>query len=287
MSTDAHDTRSWPARLGVKPGDTIQLMADLTRMAWNARRAGKRFHAAELLDTFADAVGPSGTVLVPAYNFDLRDGDAFDVRRTRSISGALANAAIDHPRFNRTPHPLHSFAVCGAGTEELLRSTEKSSFGPESPFAFLLARKAILIAIDLSLNDAVTFAHYSEETTGVPYRSHQPLRIRYTDANGDNADRTFSLYTKKPGHHMDFTQLEYMAEHDGALTHVDLDGSHAFRLELPWVHSVVEHDIRANNAARIHRFKWSWWLKDHTRSLLRTFGIRTRQERTAHAARTA
>ena len=262
-------------------------MADLTRVAWHARRAGKRFSPAAFLDVFADAVGPTGTVLVPTYNFDLRDGDAFDLRHTRSISGALANAAIDHTRFRRTPHPLHSFAVCGAGADELVHSPEKSSFGPGSPFAFLLAHKATLLAIDLPLNDAVTFAHYTEEATGVPYRLHRPIRIRYTDAGGQTGDKTFALYAKKPGHHMDFTQLEHMAEHDGAISRFDLDGSRAFRLDLSWVHSVVEHDIRANKARRFHRFAWSSWLKDHTKNLLRRFGIRTRQERTAHAARTA
>ncbi len=273
--------------MGVKPGDTIQLMADLTRVAWNTRRVGTRFSADGFLNAFADAVGPTGTVLVPTYNFDLREGDAFDVRRTRSISGALANAAIDHPRFRRTPHPLHSFAVTGAGSDALIRSTEKSSFGPASPFAYLLEHKATLIAIDLPLNDAVTFAHFTEEATGVPYRRHRPIRVRYTGPDGITGDRIFSLYAKKPGHHMDFTRLEYMAEHDGAIKHIDLEGSKALRLELPWIHSMVEHDIRMNNARSIHHFRWSWWMKDHMKELLRTFGIRTRQERTVHAARTA
>ncbi len=287
MTATGHDLSTWPMRLGVKPGDTIQLMADLTRVAWNARRAGQRFSADGFLNAFADAVGPTGTLLVPTYNFDLHDGDAFDIRHTRSISGALANAAIQHPRFKRTPHALHSFAVTGAGTERLVDSEEPSSFGPGSPFAFLLERKAALIAIDLPLNDAITFAHFTEEATGVPYRHHRLMRIRYTGTDGHTGDRTFSLYAKKAGHHMDFSQLEYMAEHDGAITNHDLNGSKAFRLDLPWVHSIIEHDIRSNDARRIHEFRWNWWLRDHTKSVLRTFGIRTRQQRTAHAARTA
>lgn len=278
---------AWPTRLGVKPGDTVQLMADLTRFAWNVRRVGERFSADGFLSAFADAVGPTGTILVPTYNFDLRDGDAFDIRRTRSISGALANAALDHSRYRRTPHPLHSFAVSGAHADDLVRSQEQGSFGPGSPFAFLLERKAVLIAIDLPLNDVLTFVHFTEERTGVPYRSHRPIRIRYTGEDGSTNDRTFTLFAKKPGHHMDFSSLEYMAEHDGAIEHGELDGSRFIRLELPWVHGVVEHDIRQNKARRIHQFRWSWWLRDHAKGVLRTFGIRTRQERTAHAARTA
>ena len=273
--------------MGVRPGDTIQLMADVTRMAWNARRAGQPSPVEGLLDAFVDAVGPTGTLLVPTYNFDLHDGDAFDIRQTRSISGVLANAAIQHPRFKRTPHALHSFAVTGEGTENLVNSNEPSSFGPGSPFAFLLHRKASLIAIDLPLNDAITFAHFTEEATSVPYRHHRPIRLRYTGTDGNTSERTFSIYAKRPGHHLDFSQLEYMAAHDGAITHHDLNGSKAFRLSLPWVHTIIEHQIRSNDERRFHEFRWSWWLRDHTKNLLRTFGFRTRQERTAHAARTA
>ena len=200
MIGEGTDIRTWPGRLGVKPGDTVQLMADLTRIAWNARRAGGRFSTAAFLDSFAEAVAPGGDILVPAYNFDLRSGDAFDLRGTPSISGALANAALGHAGYRRTPHPLHSFAVRGAHAEQLAASKEPGSFGPSSPFAFLLERKAVLLAIDLPLNDALTFVHFTEERMKVPYRAHRSLRIRYTGANGRTAGRVFSIYAKRPGH---------------------------------------------------------------------------------------
>ena len=273
--------------MGVQAGDTIQLMADVTRMAWNARRAGGRFSATELLTAFADAVGPTGTVLVPTFNFDLRDGDAFDVRRTRSISGALANAALDHDRYQRTPHPLHSFAVSGAHAIDLAASMEQGSFGPASPFAFLLERKSFLIAIDLPLNDALTFVHFTEEVTSVPYRTHRSMRMRYTDRDGKNSDRTFTVFAKKPGHHIELSALEPLLEKAGALTRGEVDGSRFIRIDLSKAHEVIAHDITSNKARCIHQFRWSWWLRDHAKDLLRTFGIRTRQERTAHAARTA
>lgn len=273
--------------MGVKPGDTIQLMADLTRMAWNARRAGRRFKASQLLSTFADAVGPSGDVLVPTFNFDLRDGDEFDIKRTRSISGALANAALEHERFQRTPHALHSFAVTGAHAEQLVSSPESGSFGPRSPFALLLEQKGILIGIDLPLNDALTFVHFTEERTGVPYRSHKTIRIHHTGTDGKTEDRTFSVYAKGPGHHMELSALEPLLEKAGALARGEVDGSRFLRLDLSRAHDVIAHDITTNKARSIHQFRWSWWLRDHAKGVLRTFGIRTRQERTAHAARTA
>ncbi len=273
--------------MGVKPGDTIQLMADLTRVAWNARRADKRFNAEEFLTAFADAVGSRGDLLIPAFNFDLRDGDAFDIKRSRSISGALANAAIDHERFQRTPHALHSFAVTGAHADQQVTSDEPGSFGPRSPFAFLLAQKGTLIAINLPLNDALTFVHFTEEKVGVPYRSHKMIRIRYTGTDGKTGERTFSVYAKGPGHHIELSALEPLLEKAGALTRGEVGGSRFIRVDLSKAHEVIAHDITANKARSIHQFRWNWWLRDHAKGVLRTFGIRTRQERTAHAARTA
>lgn len=266
------DVATWPERLGVRSGDTIQLMADLTRMAWHARREGQRFEPAALLDAFLQAVGPRGTLLVPTYTFDLRDGDAFDVRNTPSISGALATAALAHPAFRRTAHPLHSFAVAGAGAAELLQRDERSSFGKASPFGYLYDHRGTLLAIDLPLDDALTFVHFVEEREGVRYRRHRSLRFRYTDANGRSSEQRYSLYAKKPGHHMAFAGIEHALRAAGALTSGAVDGSSWSRADLVATYAVVAADIRDVCAGGIHRFRWKWWFRDQLRKVLRTLG---------------
>lgn len=280
------DLRSWPARLGVSPGDTVQLMADVTRLALLFRRARMPFHPADLLDAFADAVGPSGTVLVPTYTFDLEDGAVFDVRRTGSISGALAMAALAHPRFVRTPHPLHSFAVAGAHAHELAASNEAGSFGPRSPFAFLQEHRARLIAIDLRLDDALTYVHYVEQQVGVPYRRHRTLTFDHVTADGERKPRRFTMYAKRPGYHMRFQGLDELLLGGGALRVVMLDGARVQVLDLASAHGLIAGDIRGNRARRIHAFRWSWWARDVLKALLRTFGIRRGLTRTTHAAGT-
>jgi aminoglycoside N3'-acetyltransferase len=242
-------------------------MADLTRLALLFRRAGAVFRPADLLDAFADAVGPSGNVLVPTYTFDLEDGAAFDVRRSGSISGVLAMAALAHPRFMRTPHPLHSFAVCGADAAVLAASTEKGSFGPASPFAFLRTRKARLIAIDLRLDDALTYVHHVEECVGVPYRKQRTMRFAYTDAIGVAGRSAFTIYTKRPGHHMRFEGLDRALHDAGAAQVLALDGTKVLVVDLGAAHAVIERDIRANAARGIHEFRWSWWTRDVLKGL--------------------
>lgn len=276
----------WPVVLGVRSGDTIQLMADVTRMAWAYRRAGSRFDASGFLSGFVDAVGPQGNVLVPTFNFDLRSGDRFDVRRTRSISGALANAALDHSSFRRTQHPLHSFAVAGHDAFGLIESRHKGSFDEGSPFAFLLRSRATLITIDLPLNDSLTFVHYVEQRERVSYRRSRTLRLAYTDADGREEERTYEWFAKKPGHINAFGGLDRALIGADACNVIDTGGSQVLKVDLPKTYEVISKDIRENAARSIHRFSWKVWYIDVVKGVLRRFGLRTGKERLAHAART-
>lgn len=260
------------------------LMADLMRIGWRARRYSGTFDVNALLDAFRAAV-EAGTLLVPTYTFDLPDGASFDRRSTATISGALGSAALAHPAFGRTPHPLHSFAVAGAGAAELMASTEPGSFGPGSPFAFLYRHRGLLVTLDLPVNNALTFAHFVEEQERVPYRIPRRMSFRYTDLDGRTDLRTFTIQAKKPGHHMDFTPMETALEQAGALRRGVVDGTKWIVVDLWKAYPVIAADLRAGGPSSVHRFRWSWWLRDVLKAGLRTFGVRTGRERLGHAAR--
>lgn len=287
MSAAGHTTASWAALLDIQRNSTVVLMADITRLAWRTRRAGERFSGTEFLDGFVHAVGPGGTVLVPTFNFDLKNGDMFDVRRTRSLSGALAQQALEHAAFQRTGHPLHSFAVAGQGAAELLANVPLSSFDRASPFGFMHRAQAVLYGIDLPLDDLLTFAHYVEEQETVPYRRAVELWIRYTDRQGSTQRQRFVRYAKKAGHTNRFAPLEKALLNAGALTYVDVTGSRVARIDLAKAYAVIADDIKSNDARGIHEFSRELWLRDVLKSMLSLFGLRTTKERTAHAARTA
>lgn len=277
---------AWAAALGVRPGDTVQLMADVTRLAWAGHRAGRRFDLGAFLGGFVEAVGPEGNVLVPTFNFDLRSGDAFDVRNTRSTSGALAHAAMAHPAFRRTSHPLHSFAVAGADTGRLCAAEQKGSFDAQSPFAFLLEKHGVLYALDLPLDDALTFVHFVEQCEGVPYRKMRTLDIRCTDAQGRWAVRKVELFAKRSGHVNTFGQVEGLLREAGALNKLEVAGTSVLRVDLAKAYPVIADDIRLNHARSIHHFSFRTWCADVLRPVLRTLRLRTAKERLAHAART-
>ncbi len=278
---------SWAALLNIERNSTVVLMADITRLAWHARRAGGRFNGTEFLDGFREAVGPGGTVLVPTFNYDLRNGDAFDVRRTRSISGALAQQALEHPMFQRTGHPLHSFAVAGQGGAELLADVPFSSFDRASPFGYMHSARAVLYGIDLPLDDLLTFAHYVEEQETVPYRRSTDFWVEYTDRDGSTQRQRFVRYAKKAGHTNRFAPLENALLTAGALTYMEVTGARVARIDLAKAYAVIADDIKRNGARSIHTFSRELWLRDMLKNMLAIFGIRTTKERTAHAARTA
>lgn len=280
--------QEWPHRMGVAQGDTVMLMADVTRLAWMLRRKGTDFTPALLLDHFLKAVGPSGTILVPTFNHDLVSGDAFDVRHSPTITGALGQAALGHPAFRRTSNALHSFAVAGAGANELLTANEPSSFGPGSPFAFMRDHAAKIVSIDLPVTYALTYIHHVEEIEAVPYRRWREISIRYTDGNGHTADRIFRLYAKRPGHMNSTARLEVLLMEANALHTGQIEGLAYSLVDVTLLHSLLERDIRSSKARSIHEFSWERWLRDGLRPILRG-KERTRSDRALdeYAARTS
>ncbi len=261
------DLRSWPAKMGVAPGDRILLMADVTRLAWSFRKANARFKPEDLIDAFLALLGPEGTLIVPTFNFDLQPGENFDLRRTPTITGALGNAALAHHAFARTGNALHSFAVAGALRSEFLAIDPTSSFGLRSPFALLNDHAFRVIAIDMPLEPAFSYVHHVEERMNVWYRKLKRITIRYTERDGRTLDREFELFAKRPGFVNDFKELEPLL--GDALAQRTIDGSNVLIVDLRKAHPVIENDIRNNRARRIVRFRWKWWLRDQLRPLLK------------------
>jgi len=281
------DITTWPARCGVQQGMIVLLMADLTRMAWRARKARVDFSPGLLLDAFLAAVGPAGTILVPTYNFDLQDGETYDPACTPPITGALGVAALAHPAFHRTGHPLHSFAVAGAHAEDHVRADDPSSFGPSSVFALLRMESALQVVLDLPLNDALTYVHHVEELEGVPYRRWRSERIRVQGDHGLTRTHEIRRFAKKPGHTNELHALEPLLLAAGALQHVSVDGNAATTVDLAAAHEVIATDIRTNGARHIHRFSWERWIRDILRPFLKRGPSRSAKAIEPHAARPA
>lgn len=199
---------------GVSVGDTLLIHSNIKRTFKRYLRAGHKLTPEDILASFLTAVGPSGTLLLPLFNFDFTKGTPFDFLTTPSYMGVLTETARRHPEAVRTGHPIYSFAAIGAKAEEFQGTNNVSGYGGDSPFAMLKKLNGKIAVLDLPDQNSMTFYHHIEEMCNVPYRYHKTFTGQYSDANGNTSSRTYSLFVR------DIPK--------GVLTHVDPAG------ELMW-----------------------------------------------------
>jgi len=257
----------WPSRLGLQRGQNVLLAVDVTRLAWRHRRSGAAHVPGLLLDAFRTALGPEATILVPAFNHDLRDGERYDPDRTEPITGALALVACRHDGFRRTHHPLHSFAVAGAAQDRFMALDDPSSFSAGSPFALMKAMSFTVVAIDLDFDHAFSYFHHVEELEQVPYRRWREYSIDYGGL-GDHRPRSFRLFAKRWGYANRLRDLRPLLEEAGAFRSMELDGSPVITVDIMKAHPIIVHDIRENKARSLVHFTWRNWLRDAMRTVL-------------------
>jgi aminoglycoside 3-N-acetyltransferase len=186
-------TAAW-ARAGIARGDVVLLHSSAKRTLLTHRLTRQA-----LLDSFLDAVGPTGTLLLPLFNFDFTRGVPFDIRRTPSQTGALSEAGRLHPGAVRTGHPIYSFAAIGARAQEFSGVCNRSGYGPDSPFGMLHAMDGKIAVLDLEDQHAMTFYHYVEEMRDAPYRYFKAFTGTYFDAAGVPSIETCRLFVRDIG----------------------------------------------------------------------------------------
>jgi aminoglycoside 3-N-acetyltransferase len=175
---------------GIEPGDTVLIHSSLKRTLQAHQTTPEA-----VMQSFLDAVGPTGTVLFPLFNFDFTKGVPFDIRTTPSQMGALTEAARLHPEAVRSGHPIYSFAVIGQQAQSF-DVDNYSGYGPDSPFAILRRLNGKIAVLDLSDLNSMTFYHHIEEMHAIPYRFHKQFSGQYTDANGYTDERTYGLFVR-------------------------------------------------------------------------------------------
>lgn len=189
-----------PKCWGLKKGDVVLLSSYLTRVVMEAKRNGEHFDMNLFLDSILEVLGENGTLLIPTFNWDFCHGVAFDYYKTKSQAGVLGDKALKHPKFRRTQHALYSFAVAGKDQAMLCGLTNRSSFGADSPFAYLENCHAKQVMIDVPENHiwGFTFVHFIEEKyiKNISYRYMKEFRGIYIDEKLQKSDRIYSMLVR-------------------------------------------------------------------------------------------
>ena len=181
--------------LPICKGDILYVYSDVLGLAKVCRENGEDFEGELFIQSLQEVVGGNGTLLFPSFNWDFCKGIAFDYRYTKGKTGALGNVALKMPGFNRTQHPIYSFAVWGKAQTELAAMKNHSAWGEDSPFAFLHRNNGKVLTIGLP-KAVSTFIHYVEQMVGVDYRYHKDFCAPYVDEVGSSGYRTYSMYVR-------------------------------------------------------------------------------------------
>ena len=150
VSSLAHD---WQ-KSGVEPGDILLVHSSIRRTLRRIKSMGTKPHPDIILDSLLKALEPSGTLILPLFNFDFADGILFDIRSTKSQMGILTEIGRQHPNAVRTGHPIYSFAVIGSQSVEFERVRNFSGYGADSPFAILHELGGKIAILDFRINTA-------------------------------------------------------------------------------------------------------------------------------------
>jgi aminoglycoside 3-N-acetyltransferase len=154
-------------KAGVENGDCILLHSDVGVFGKTATLDREYFLGA-ICREIRQAVGETGTVIMPAFSYSFCDRKIFDIEESPSTVGILTEFFRKQPGVVRTKHPIFSAAVCGARQEYFL-DIGKDAFGNDSFFGKLRQVQGKLVFFGVGLA-ACTYLHHIEQMYGINYR---------------------------------------------------------------------------------------------------------------------
>ena len=243
-------------KMNIKKGENIFIASDILRIGLKFYEKKETFDLDIFLDKLKEKITKEGTIVFPTYNWDFCKGISFDYNKTKSKTGALSQKALKRKEFQRTQHPIYSFAVWGKNSQELCNLNNSSSFGLDSPFSYFKEKDYKMVFIDVSFTNSLTFTHYIEESLKVDYRFLKTFKGKYIDKNNSETEREYSMYVRylefDVGHNMD--KLEISAENKKILKVNNFYNIPIKNCRLKELANIIEKDIKENDSLNIAEY---------------------------------
>ena len=152
-------------RLGVPRGGLLMVHSSLRSLGHVTGGAPT------VLDALLEALGPDGTLVLPAFTYPLsRDPNfVFDPRHTPSLMGAISDAGRRHPDARRSLHLWHSISAIGPLAETIVTAGGESAWDADSPMCQIRDRNGLYLLLGVPYQN-LTAVHVSEIELQVPYR---------------------------------------------------------------------------------------------------------------------
>lgn len=177
-------------RMGIRANDTLLVHSSFSSF-------GKMTQGANDFIDELKAFLWKGTLLLPAFSFGFvtEKNPCFDIRKTQSCVGYLAEVFRRRTDVVRSMHPTHSVCATGVRAIEITSEHHKDSTpcGENSPFHLLphYGGKILMIGCGLRPN---TSMHAIEETSRPSYLFGGTLNYTIVDDRGRAQDRTYTVH---------------------------------------------------------------------------------------------
>jgi aminoglycoside 3-N-acetyltransferase len=129
--------------------------------------AAERMNA--LIDGIRDALGPTGTLVMPTFSYSATKGEVYNPDTTPSDVGMLTDHFRKCAGVMRSRHPIFSVAALGPLAREFSESATDDCFGEGTAFDLLYRYDAWLVAMACPF-DRLTFVHFVDQAARVDYR---------------------------------------------------------------------------------------------------------------------
>lgn len=256
---------------GLLPGETVIVHSSLRSIGWILGGPPEVVHA------FQDVLGPTGTLLMPAFSFNLASWSMppFDPLRTPSRVGRLAEIFRHMKAVHRSHHPTHSVAAWGARAEEFLEGPiNYEPLGINSPLDRARAAGARILLIGVGQNRNSTI-HLAESRAGMPYLSvpfddtlHHEIAFYIDEPGGRPRELTIR---EVPGSSEGFAVLDSILQDRGILRRVAVGGADCQLMQSAALCREVESMLRRDpllllqgaNPSEINRRRRAFMEKHH------------------------
>ena len=248
--------RQLAGKLRLNKGDRVYVTSDVKSLLYECMHHDDDTDLNILIDGIIDIIGEEGSLVFPTFNWSFCGGEPFDYKKTPAKTGSLCKIAMERSDFRRTKHPIYSFAVWGKDTDDLCALDNKSSFGADSPFAYMVNKGYRNLFIDKDLEHSFVFVHFAEQSVGNLHKGYRYLKDftgEYIDENGQKSIRTYDMNVRALDR--DVTNVIYAFEDEfiekGIMQRFFVNGLEYKIIELKESHPILMEDVRHNRSRRI------------------------------------
>lgn len=163
--------------IGLRPGDIVLVHSSFKALGIDDPE--------QIIGALRDALGPTGTLLMPALTYLQEPPLLHDARHTPTCVGFLTEYFRTRHGTLRSLHPTHSVCGVGAQAEAMLRDhvQDRTPCGPCSPFNRLIERGGKILMLGCGLRPNTTM-HAVEEYVVPPYLFGPERVYTITDLTG-------------------------------------------------------------------------------------------------------